>query len=165
MAESLKRLAQTRDRTNWIRDARVGLSQDMRGGGFEPTELAGRAVAFLARHLGAPAGALYYADGDRQLELLGQYGGAPADGGAPARFRIGEGLVGQAALVEAITVVKDPPSDYLRIGPAWAKERPRRSSWCLSGSSDAREVCSSWRSSTAGRRRPRRFSRRCKRTW
>jgi signal transduction histidine kinase/CheY-like chemotaxis protein len=124
MAESLKRLAQARDRNDWIRDARVGLSQEMRGE-LEPMELAGRAVSFLARHLGAPAGALYYADGHRELELLGQYGGTPPEVGAPARFRIGEGLVGQAALVEGITVVKDPPTDYLRIRSGVGEGAPK----------------------------------------
>jgi CheY-like chemotaxis protein/signal transduction histidine kinase len=114
MAESLKRLGQERDQNDWVREAVAGLGQELRGE-LEPAELASRAVRFLARHLGSPVGALYYLEGDRDLVLLGHYGRTPSDAGTAPRFRIGEGLVGQAALSEEITVVNAPPADYLRI--------------------------------------------------
>ncbi len=124
MAESLKNLGRERDQNDWVRDAVVGLGQEMRGE-LEPTELANRAVRFLARHLEAPAGALYYLDGDRELGLLGQYGhGGPGEGVVP-RFQLGEGLVGQAALGEQITVVEDPPAGYLRLRSGLGEGAPR----------------------------------------
>ena len=114
MAQSLKRLGQERDQNDWVREAVAGLGQELRGE-LEPAELASRAVRFLARHLGAPVGALYYLQGDQELVLLGHYGGTSPDAGPAPRFRIGEGLVGQAALGQEITVVNAPPADYLRI--------------------------------------------------
>jgi hypothetical protein len=114
MAESLKHLGQERDQNDWVREAVAGLGQELRGE-LEPAELASRAVRFLARHLGSPVGALYYLEGERELVLLGNYGGTPADVSSAPRFRIGEGLVGQAALGEEITVVNAPPPGYLRV--------------------------------------------------
>jgi signal transduction histidine kinase/DNA-binding response OmpR family regulator len=127
MAESLERLGRERDRNDWVREALAGLGQELRGE-LDPGELATRAVSFLARYLEAAAGALYYLEGDQTLALCGQYGGSAPNGpqgGATPRFRIGEGLVGQAALVEEITVVNDPPSDYLRIRSGLGEGAPR----------------------------------------
>jgi signal transduction histidine kinase/CheY-like chemotaxis protein len=125
MAQSLKRLGQERDQNDWVREAVAGLGQELRGE-LEPAELASRAVRFLARHLGAPVAALYYyLQGDRELVLLGHYGGTPADAGAAPKFRIGEGLVGQAALGEEITVVEAPPADYLRVRSGLGEGAPK----------------------------------------
>jgi CheY-like chemotaxis protein/signal transduction histidine kinase len=123
MAESLKRLAQERDQNDWVREAVAGLAQETRGE-LEPAELATRAVRFLARHLEAPAGALYYRDGENDLVLLGQHGRMAEEGAAPS-FRLGEGLVGQAALAEEITVVKDLPADYLRVRSGLGEAAPK----------------------------------------
>ncbi|HEY5090755.1 MAG TPA: response regulator, partial [Polyangia bacterium] len=128
MAKSLERLGQERDRNDWVREALAGLGQEMRGE-LDPRELAARVVSFLCRYLGAAGGALYYLDGDSTLGLWGQYGGdggaAGADAGAAPRVRLGEGLVGQAALGEELTVVDDPPADYLRIRSGLGEGAPR----------------------------------------
>jgi len=113
MAERLRLLALERDNNDWIREAVAGLAQVKRGE-LEPSELAARAVQFLARHLGAPAGALYYVDENGDLGLLGRYG-RDQDEAVVSKFRAGEGLVGQAATTDEITVVADPPADYLRV--------------------------------------------------
>ncbi len=123
MADSLKRLGEARDQNDWVRDARAGLSEEVRGE-LEPSALATRAVRFLARYLKAPAGALYYVRGKDDLALLGQYG-ASAEDGALAHFRVGEGLVGQAALADNITVVKELPTDYLRIRSGLGEGTPK----------------------------------------
>jgi CheY-like chemotaxis protein/signal transduction histidine kinase len=127
MAESLQRLGRERDRNDWVREALAGLGQELRGE-LDPGDLATRAISFLSRYLEAAAGAFYYLDADQTLALYGQYGGAavPAtDAGAAPRFRIGEGLVGQAALVEELTVINDPPADYLRIRSGLGEGAPR----------------------------------------
>jgi signal transduction histidine kinase/CheY-like chemotaxis protein len=123
MAASLRRLGDERDRNDWVREALAGLGQEMRGE-LDPGDLATRAISFLARHLDAAAGALYYLEGD-SLALLGQYGGTAGAEAAAPRFRIGEGLVGQAALAEEITLLHDPPADYLRIRSGLGEGAPR----------------------------------------
>jgi len=83
--------------------------------GARAAEVAHRAVRVLARHVDAPAAALYYVDRDPSLKLLGKYALSATDADPTATFRIGEGLVGEAALRDEITIIKDPPADYLRI--------------------------------------------------
>jgi HAMP domain-containing protein len=73
MAERLQRLMAERDRSDWLKSGQAGLVEVLRGE-LEPGEVADRAVAFLARHIGAPAGALYYAGGDDLLTMIGRYG-------------------------------------------------------------------------------------------
>ena len=123
MAERLRMMALERDNNDWIREAVAGLAQEKRGE-LEPADLATRAVGFLARHLGAPAGALYYADGNGNLGLLGRFG-RDGDETVPATFRMGEGLVGQAAMTDDITVVVDPPADYLRVRSGLGEGAPK----------------------------------------
>jgi len=127
MAQSLQRFADERDRSDWQNGALVGLAQELRGE-QSSTDVASRATTFLARYLGAPAAALYYAGSrtDGTLRLLGQHALAGADSPEPPpSFRPGEGLVGQAALRTDITVVEDPPADYLRVRSGLGEARPR----------------------------------------
>ena len=128
MAANLQRLAEERDRTDWLKNGHGGLLQELRGE-LEPKEAASRAIRFLAKTLDAPAGAVYYADTDRSLHLLGEYALSPAGTGAGAEatpsFRPGEGVVGEAALQNDITVLTDPPPNYLRVRSGLGEGSPR----------------------------------------
>src|SRR5262249_35127309 len=64
-------------------------------------------------------------NGDRALKLMGQYALAPerADD-APRAFRFGEGLTGQAALQDEITVVKNLPPGHLRVRSGTGESAP-----------------------------------------
>ncbi|HVZ34561.1 MAG TPA: ATP-binding protein, partial [Polyangiaceae bacterium] len=125
MAENLRRLHEERERADWLRAGRVGLAEELRGE-LSLDELGARAVRFLARYLEASLGALYYLDGDRILRLAGTYGLGGADGqhAAPPSFRLGEGLLGQACLTAELTVLHDPPSDFLRARSALGEGAP-----------------------------------------
>jgi CheY-like chemotaxis protein len=126
MAASLRRLGSERDRADWLKTGEAGLAHELRGD-LEPREVANRAVRFLARYLGAPAGALYVAEKGRTLVLQGEYALPRGDSQERARtsFAPGEGLVGQAALGDELQVVKDPPAGYLRVGSGLGESPPR----------------------------------------
>jgi signal transduction histidine kinase/ActR/RegA family two-component response regulator len=109
MADNLKALAAERDRQTWLKTGQAGLVQDVRGE-LTPTEAADRACAYLSRYLEAPAAALYYRAGPGELALLGSFAASAAP-----RFRIGEGLVGQAALQSELRIVREVPRDYLTL--------------------------------------------------
>src|SRR5712664_3784571 len=121
MAHSLQRLESERSHVDWLKTAQADLSEQLRGE-LEPREVANRAIAMLCRHLECPVGALYWADPDGVLRLLGQH--ALAAGEAAQSLSLGEGLVGQAALQTEITVVH-APVDQLRVTSALAAGSPR----------------------------------------
>jgi signal transduction histidine kinase/DNA-binding response OmpR family regulator len=104
MAARLERFHEERDRNDWIRTGTVGFADELRGE-LEPEEVGERAIAYLARYFGAPAGAVYFADPNGVLRRLGGYGLA-AD--TPVRFEPGEGLVGEAAKRTELTIVAAP---------------------------------------------------------
>ena len=67
--------------------------------------------------MGAQYGTFYITDstgGPEYLKLLAAYGSSDPDG-LPARFRMGQGLVGQCAREKRRILVTDVPSDYIQI--------------------------------------------------
>jgi CheY-like chemotaxis protein/signal transduction histidine kinase len=124
MAESLKRLNAERERTEWIETGLANLARELRGD-LTPAEVAQRVTRLLARASEAPASALYVAAADGTLELAGHYALETTAEAIPARFAPGEGLVGQAALKDELTVIDAPPPGYLRIRSGLGEAAPR----------------------------------------
>jgi signal transduction histidine kinase/CheY-like chemotaxis protein/HAMP domain-containing protein len=124
MAASLKRLGEERDRDDWVKNGEAGLAHELRGD-LDPREVSGRATRFLARYVGSPVAALYYAAEDGILTLTGQYALGNQTGQPVPRFAPGEGLIGQAALAEDLVVVDDPPADYLKVRSGLGESAPR----------------------------------------
>lgn len=129
MATSLGRLSEQRARLDWLKTSQVGLSDELRGE-LEPEAVARRALCFLAERIGARAGALYVVGEAEELHLYAQFAGTGAvveadEPGPVPKFRLGEGLVGQAALSSEVVVVEDPPADYVRIRSGLGEAAPR----------------------------------------
>jgi CheY-like chemotaxis protein/signal transduction histidine kinase len=128
MAASLERVEAERERAAWVKSGQAGIAEELRGE-LEPCDVGARAISFVARHLDAPAAALYALDPDGRLRTLGRYAHSASErdieGAPPPSFGSGEGLVGQAALVKTITVVTDPPEDYLRVRSGLGEAAPR----------------------------------------
>src|SRR5205823_15069984 len=95
MAGRRQRLESERRRVDWLKTAQSALSEQLRGE-LEPRQVAERAVSMLCRYLECPVGALYSLDADGALQLLGKHALSSSEG--LQTFRLGEGLVGQAAL-------------------------------------------------------------------
>jgi CheY-like chemotaxis protein/signal transduction histidine kinase/HAMP domain-containing protein len=126
MAQNLGRLARERSRDDWLKEGQSRLATELRGE-LELSEIARRSVRLLASYLGAPAGALYFAVDTSLLRVIGQFARTPADATpeATATFRLGEGLVGEAALQTEVVVIDNPPADYLRIRSGLGEGSPR----------------------------------------
>jgi CheY-like chemotaxis protein/HAMP domain-containing protein len=125
MAQRLKRLADERDRSDWIKAGHAGLVHELRGE-LEPKELAARVSRYLARYLKAPAAAFYVCDKQEALELLGQYAAAAGDSAlAATSIAPGEGLVGQAARQRETLLLDELPPDYMRVRSGLGDARPR----------------------------------------
>jgi signal transduction histidine kinase/DNA-binding response OmpR family regulator/HAMP domain-containing protein len=121
MAQSLQRLESERSRVDWLKTGQSGLSEQLRGE-LEPRQVAERAVSMLCRYLECPVGALYSLDADGALRLIGKHGLSSDEG--VRSLRLGEGLVGQAALQTEITVV-EAPQGQLRITSTLTAGSPR----------------------------------------
>src|SRR5688572_6445387 len=101
MAARLRQLNEERDRNDWLKAGQVGLANEVRGE-LQPRDVADRAVAFLARTIGAPAGIIYY-EIDGALQPMGAYGVALDKVGTA------QGLVTEAAKRSDVTVLAAPP--------------------------------------------------------
>jgi CheY-like chemotaxis protein/signal transduction histidine kinase len=139
MAASLERVDAERERSAWLKSGQAGIANELRGE-LDADDVAARAIGFVARHVDAPAAGLYVVDKKDRFRLVGRYarsaggdgeheGGAGAEGDAKREaapsFGRGEGLVGQAALVDDITVIADPPAGYLRVRSGLGEAAPR----------------------------------------
>ncbi len=130
MAGSLKQLAQAQARDAWLKTARSGLSDKLRGD-MTPTEMAQRALRFLATQIHAVAGVLYLRGKAGTLELRARLArsGGQADAGGAVDSEVshvvpGEGLLGEAALSGEVVVIEQVPADYLKVVSGLGAARP-----------------------------------------
>jgi CheY-like chemotaxis protein len=122
MAVSLRQLNDERDRADWLKEAHVGLSHELRGE-LEPGEVSARAVRFIARYLEAPVGVYYAADKKGALQARAHYGADASELGE-LRFAPGQGLVGRVAEERELSVITDLPPSYLRVKSGLGEARP-----------------------------------------
>jgi CheY-like chemotaxis protein len=114
MTRALREAADKNDRLLWISTSLAELGHAM-SGNPSGQELSRAVIGYLCRTLDAHVGALYVAEpGSNILRLTGTY--AVSEGnGVPASWRLGEGLVGQAASEKRRILVKDLPEDCIRV--------------------------------------------------
>jgi CheY-like chemotaxis protein/signal transduction histidine kinase/methyl-accepting chemotaxis protein len=109
---------------NWLKSGQAELSNTMRGEQDLPT-LAAQIVTYLARYVQAQIGAIYLADQEKALRLMGSYAYAARKGNRNM-FALGEGLVGQAALEKRSILFSGVPDDYLVVASALGEAPPRQ---------------------------------------
>jgi signal transduction histidine kinase/CheY-like chemotaxis protein/CHASE3 domain sensor protein len=119
----IRRATLARKREEWFQTGQVELSAAMRGD--QETEHLGDSILdFLARYLGAVAGAVFVQDGDG-YRRMSTYG-VPAGTDVPERFGPREGLLGQSAAEGRPLVIGDVPEGYLAFGSALGRDKPRQ---------------------------------------
>jgi len=124
MAVSLALLSEARERDDWLKAGLAGLGERLRGE-LEPQAVAKGALEFLAKRVGALAGALYIREDDGDLTLDAQLAGnASGDAGAGARFAEGEGLLGQAFASGELAVIDELPAGYLKLRSGLGETAP-----------------------------------------
>jgi CheY-like chemotaxis protein/signal transduction histidine kinase len=117
MAESLRR-------SDWMREGLAGLSHDLRAD-LTPEGVAEAVLRFLARRIGAVAGAFFVDDGKGELVAIATHA-LDGDGEPGARrFRRGEGLVGQAAEESELTLLHDPPAEHFTVCSGLGESAPK----------------------------------------
>jgi hypothetical protein len=124
MTRFLRQDRDTVQAMDWLKSGQNELNALIRGE-QGAAEMADKALAFLAQYLKAGVGALYLYDEHRQeLYLSATYAYTP-HGNARERFRLGAGLIGQAAREQKIICLSEVPPDYLPISSALGESTPK----------------------------------------
>jgi tubulin-specific chaperone A len=113
MLGNLRLTNKTNEAQNWLMNGQAKLNEKMRG---EPdlAALGANITSFLAEYLNAQIGAVYIADEENQLQMIGSYAYNRWKE-LSNRYMPGEGLVGQAALEKNYILITNCPEDYISI--------------------------------------------------
>jgi signal transduction histidine kinase/CheY-like chemotaxis protein len=107
---------------DWVKTTEARLFAQLQGD-LSPAQIAERSLGVLSEAFDAPVSALYARSGDA-LQLAGARG-LRTDIDLPRTFSPGEGVVGQAAVSETATVMRDLPADFFPIRSAFTGTVPR----------------------------------------
>jgi CheY-like chemotaxis protein/signal transduction histidine kinase/CHASE3 domain sensor protein len=118
----MRRATLGRRREEWLQSGQVGLATAMMGD--QPVERLGNSILeFLAGYAGGVAGALFVGDGE-VFRRTATYG-VPEGANVLTKFKLREGLLGQAAAERRSILVGEVPEGYLAFGSALGHDRPR----------------------------------------
>lgn len=118
----IRRSTLARRREEWLQSGHVELASSMRGD-QAPLELGDNILSFLARYLGAVAGAIFIKVDDH-YRRASTYG-VPAGSAVPDSFGPREGLLGQSVAEDRPLIVEDVPEGYLEFGSALGRNKPK----------------------------------------
>ncbi|MGE0395821.1 MAG: response regulator [Kofleriaceae bacterium] len=121
MAAQLQRFDDERAAAAWLDAGIAGLHGEL-AGTLKPSEVADRAVTYLARYMDVPIGALYFGHAGGPFDILGRY--AVESAHLERSFRVGEGLLGQAATRTQLTIA-DAGDDTLELRSGLVATKPR----------------------------------------
>jgi signal transduction histidine kinase/DNA-binding response OmpR family regulator/HAMP domain-containing protein len=129
MIANLRETTQKNAEQDWLKSNLARISGMMQGQRDLQT-LSQLVMSELTPTVGAQHGAFFLTDpgteegdGEPVLELVASYGYLP-HASAARRFRLGEGLVGQAALEKTPIVITEPPPDYIRVASGLGEASP-----------------------------------------
>jgi CheY-like chemotaxis protein/CHASE3 domain sensor protein/putative methionine-R-sulfoxide reductase with GAF domain len=125
MTTSLKESRDRVEKEDWLKTGATRLDGAMRGDPDTAT-LASKVISEIANRLDAPVGAFYLAQegGESTLSLLGSYAYKKRKN-LSNEFKVGEGLVGQAALEKQQILVRNVPDDYIKVTSGLGEHIPR----------------------------------------
>jgi signal transduction histidine kinase len=117
----IRRATLARRRQEWLQSGQVGLAAAVMGD-QHVGELGNGILEFLAKYVGAVAGAIFVTNGE-VYRRTSTYG-VPEQATIPEQFKFREGLLGQAAAEKRIMVFDEIPQEYLAYGSALAQGTP-----------------------------------------
>ncbi|NGN94749.1 HAMP domain-containing protein [Nocardioides sp. KC13] len=128
MIDSLRETTKANEDQDWLKTNLARFTGHMQGG-RDLLEVARLIVSELTPLVGAQQGSIFLTDqtseqsGPKVLRRIASYGYQPSPE-VPDVFALGEGLVGQAAYDRQPIVVRDVPSDFLRISSGHGSASP-----------------------------------------
>ncbi len=118
----IRRATMARRREEWLQKGQIELAAAM-AGDQSIEQLGNNILEFLARYLGAVAGALFIGTGET-FRRASTYG-VPETANVPAKFHLRDGLLGQAAAENRPRVISEIPDGYIAFGSALGSDKPR----------------------------------------
>ncbi|MGW0807269.1 HAMP domain-containing protein [Nonomuraea sp. NPDC002799] len=124
MVANLRETTQANQEQDWLKSNLARISRLMQGH-RDLLEVAKLTMSELTPLVSARYGAFYgiEPEGDHELILIGGYGVRP-DWGPRQRFRIGEGIVGQAAAEGRHIILDDVPPQFITIDSGLSRSTP-----------------------------------------
>lgn len=124
MTRALKETSAENEAQNWVKSGQNLLNEKMRGD-LDLQTLSTQIVGFVAEYLNAQMGTLYLPENDNTtLRLYGSYAFTKRKR-LNDEFKIGEGLIGQAAFGRQMISLTELPGDYTRITSSTGDMSPR----------------------------------------
>lgn len=110
----------------WLKSGLADLNDAMRGN-LGLNDFAGNVICEIAEYLDAKIGAFYIRSNsseDAEYKLFGSFAYTKHNSISNV-FKLGEGLVGQAALEKRQIILKDVPEDYIKVTSGLGDSKPR----------------------------------------
>ncbi|MEA1876467.1 MAG: response regulator [Bacteroidota bacterium] len=124
MQDNLIKLDNETNQQDWVKSGLNGLNEQIRGD-RNLTEIAKIMISYLAKYLGAKAGALYISEsGSNILKLAAGYAFTKRKE-LNTRIEYGEGLVGQCAIEKELIILTEVPEAYFPIKSATGSANPK----------------------------------------
>ncbi|MFA6944866.1 MAG: response regulator [Pedobacter sp.] len=124
MTRSLRETTAANEKHNWLNTGQNQLNERLIGD-QSIEELATNTIGFLCTYLKAGIGAVYlFNDKDKALVLSGQYA-FMVRGDTKEKFKLNEGLIGQAALEQKQISLTDITEDQIRITSSVLNAKPK----------------------------------------
>ena len=123
MKGNLQRMTEETQLDNWFKTGQTQLNDKMRGDQTLP-QLSKNVITFLAAYLDARVGALYLSEDGQTLKLTGSYAFKQRKN-LTNTIKIGEGVVGQAALERESIIITEAPEDYIKINSGLGEAPPK----------------------------------------
>ncbi|HCF28636.1 MAG TPA: two-component system sensor histidine kinase/response regulator [Cyanobacteria bacterium UBA11049] len=123
LTRTLRESTAQNQRENWLRTSQTELNERLRGE-QELTALAQEIISYIATRLNAQVGAIYLGNENKQFRLISSYAYTKRKN-LSNEFKLGEGIVGQAALEKKTILITNIPSDYIAITSGLGEAVPR----------------------------------------
>jgi len=128
MRNKMKEIAQEEDERNWITEGLAKFSDILRSNNDDLTTLSNEIISELVKYMGANQGGLFLInDNDKEdvyIELIAAYA-YNRKKFIEQKIRLGQGILGQAALEKDTVILKDVPANYVKITSGLGEALPR----------------------------------------
>jgi signal transduction histidine kinase/CheY-like chemotaxis protein/CHASE3 domain sensor protein len=121
--EKLRNIISENTSQNWIKTGQAELNEKM-DGQQDLQELCSNIITYAAKYIGAQIGAIYIRNEEDTFKLYGGYAFKRRKNFS-SEIKVGEGIIGQAALEKQSILIGSVPEDYIMVGSGTGESVPK----------------------------------------